>query len=212
LDLFCAAIGWPERLWLRDDISLGVILMTKFRFLLLALVVLCGLCGVAKADSADFNARIQDPSGTYYEVDSSTFTVTFSDTACPTGFDGCFIATNNTGATITSLDLVFPDTPGLGGQPAGCTTSEGGSEFADAVCALTDGVYNLYFSGGTGIANTSAFDILEVGAPAAAFGDITATATLATPEPGSALLFATGTAFVGVVLGRRRGAGELPVA
>lgn len=176
--------------------------MMKFRFLF-ALVLVCGLVGSAKADSADFNARIQDPSGTYYEVDSTVFTFDFS-TPCPTGYGGCFVATNNTGATITSLTLVFSDTPGLAGQTPACTTDEASSDFGVSDCTLVGGVYTLYFSGGSGIADGSAFDILEAGADASDFPDITATATLATPEPNSAILLGTGAAFVGVFLVGRR--------
>jgi len=197
--------------------------MMKFRFLF-ALVLVCGLCSAAKADPLDFNARVQDPPPppaglTTYDLTSNTFDVTFG--GCPayiTDATGCFLAINDTGSTMTSLDLTFlnstdPADPGnttqyLNGQPVGCTTTEGGSLFSTAACSLsTDKLtYQLDFSGGSGIADAEFFIIAEDGPDPSAFGTGSAVATLApVPEPNSGVLLGTGAMFVGMFLiGRKR--------
>jgi len=185
--------------------------MTKFRFLF-ALVLVCGFCGAAKADPLDFNARIQDPPTSFptYDITTSTFDVIFG-ASCPSDASdatGCFSGDNETGATITSIELIFPDTIGLDGQPVGCTTSEPLTLFATATCSLSpdNSTYTLDFSGGVGIAPGVLFTIAETGADPDAFGDGDyATATLSSvPEPGSVVLLGTGAAFVGVFLVGRR--------
>ena len=87
------------------------------------------LLRAAKADPLDFNARIQDPPTSFptYDITTSTFDVIFG-ASCPSDASdatGCFSPeTTKRGATITSIELIFPDTIGLDGQPVGCTTSE----------------------------------------------------------------------------------------
>ena len=110
--------------------------------------------------------------------------------------DGCFKGFNATGETITSLEVTFADTTGLGtltcdtaDNPPGLPSTVFG---ADPTCTQSGSTYTLMFSGGAGIAPDGTFIIFEDGAPPGDLGTDSATVGVATPEPDSLLLLSTG--------------------
>ncbi|WP_263366813.1 PEP-CTERM sorting domain-containing protein [Edaphobacter bradus] len=170
--------------------------MKVFRYLFVAILAL-GFSGLAKADVVDFHMGVLDPPSqlNYSDITGNTFPVTFG--ACPdflsdAGITGCFTGLNDTSFTFTSLNMIFTNGPGLGGQPATCDTAVPGSVFGGADCFLSpDGThYVLDFFGGSGIAPDTFFFITETGPAPDAFGTGEAIANV--PEPGTVLLFSTG--------------------
>ena len=188
----------------------------------LAMMFICMLSGMAKAN--DFRLTIPDaggdnPSFNTTSITSTPVDVTFA--ACVTGevgpganltYDGCASFLNSTGSAITSLELVFPNVPTLGGQTVNCAldggtgdaTPSGGIDFfQDASCSLVGatlvdgtlvgGDYILDFSDGT-IADGAFFNIAEQGV---APGDFPPGTLTATPEPGSIWLLSTGVLLLG---------------
>jgi hypothetical protein len=199
--------------------------MKVFRCLLV-LVLICGFTGFAKADTADFQQGVLDPPPMNPTPIYGTgpFSITFS--ACPTGynFDGCFEGQNLSGMTFKSLQLTYPNTPTLGGQPVSCNTTLVGSIFTNAVCFLSsDGkTYSLDFFGGPGLpscsrefdgddddddegASACTFVIVENGVDASSFptGVGTFSTTAPVPEPGTMALLSTGLTALGFVRMRR---------
>jgi hypothetical protein len=191
--------------------------MKSFRSLAV-LIAIFSLSILAKAQTPDFKFQVLDPSG----FSSTPFNFTFElGTDCPTDVQsfaatdgdgsnfGCYVATNDTGATITSIELDFLDGPGLNGQTPNClntgTTGPGAETpvFGESSCTMPDGGYDLFYSGGAGLAPGATLVLAEYGADPAAFGTVTATIT-ETPEPSSMLLLSTGVLCVGVVLSRKR--------
>jgi hypothetical protein len=188
-----------------------------------------GLAGVAKADSIDFRMSVLDgPITGAFITDSTPFPVAFGN--CPAnltaqGALGCFTGVNDTGGTITSIDLTFDNTVSttdptdffnfLNGQTPDCVPSS----FFDNVnspCFLNGAAndptatYILDFSGGSGIPPVgpgSTFYIAEFDASPDAFqggtGSVTFT-TAATPEPSSILLLFTGIGALGIFAIRQR--------
>jgi hypothetical protein len=182
--------------------------MKMFRWLL-AVALVCGLTGVAKAAS-DFHMVVLDPFST---TPIFTTPFQFSFAACSAGqlptnvknsYEGCFSGVNRTGQEWTGLQLVFSNTAPLGSQPAGCALDGSTDFFQSASCSLTpDGsTYILDFSAG-GIPNNGNFVIAEDGVDPASFPQVTATATTATPEPGSIWLFSTGALLIGFFFANR---------
>lgn len=193
--------------------------MRIFRFLYLAAFIF-GLSGLAKADGIDFHMTVLDgpPIGVNIS-DGTPFAVNF-DNPCPSvgdpalvGATGCFLLVNNTGGTITGLNLTFDNTIGpnnvdfLNGQTPDCASPV----FTDpnSPCELnTAGTqYILDFSGGAGIPplhpNNTAY-LAIFGANPDAFVNGMGTATF-TPEPSSIVLLSTGIGLMGVFfVGRRR--------
>jgi hypothetical protein len=182
----------------------------------LALVLLCGLLGTAKADVLDFQFSIFDPPVTLTEtlvyVDTP-FAITFG--ACQLGevANGCFYGLNKSLVTLTTLDITFDNTTGpagspdfLNGQPADCVTTVTGSRFSEApICGLSSGgtTYDLFFRGTPGIAPDTVFTITEIGPNPDAFQGGSGIAN-ETPEPGSIVLMSSGAAFFGLLLQRYR--------
>lgn len=151
---------------------------------------------------------------------------------------GCYLAYNNSDYTFTSIDLIFENTTGddpntnLNGQAADCLTTGAGvltpafgpspsctvnypDSYPTGISQLpTDGeVYQLYYSGGAGLAPGATLVLAEYGPDPSAFGtgigSVTESdqPTLApTPEPGSGLLLSTGALCIGLLVVRRRGA------
>ncbi|MDP9038767.1 MAG: PEP-CTERM sorting domain-containing protein [Acidobacteriota bacterium] len=174
---------------------------------LLALALVCGFAGRAKAD--DFQMIVVDPTNSYTDVFTNPFTFTFSacDAQDPTltGYVGCFVGKNLTGQVIHSLEIFVPNT--IGSQTAGCALSGTGLDlFKDATCGSgPDGVgYELSFTNGT-IGIGQFFTIAEAGADPEDFGTMTGTAN--TPEPGSLWLLSSGLLSSGYLLRRRRTGG-----
>jgi hypothetical protein len=185
------------------------------KYLLRVLFILALFCGVAshaRAQGANFHVQVLDPTCvttpdaacTLLPGDPGTpFSINLTAQTCmdqvahlpggvlPTAPFGCFVGTNNTGTSLTGVDLSF-DASMIGA--ASCDTNLPGAVFLVSSCTPpTPGspnpTYDLSFSDGA-IVNSNFFIILETGLPAGDFmGDATVTAT---PEPDSLLLLSTG--------------------
>ena len=181
----------------------------------LALVLLCGFVGTAKADTLDFQLSIFDPTSVSELVvhPGVPFAVAFGTCVLGEGASGCFYGLNDSNVTLTTLDLSFintigaPDSPDfLNSQPASCVTSVPGSQFSAApICELSpDGKsYDLSFTGTPGIGPHTIFTITETGPNPDAFQGGTAIANQV-PEPGSIALMSSGVAYLGLLFGKRR--------
>jgi hypothetical protein len=173
-----------------------------------AIVLVCGLSAVAKAD--DFQMVVIDPfTGPYSINPISTNAFSFGFSECeepgqvPAGstFDGCFTGQNETGAILTSLQMTIPV---FDDQTAGCSPSGTGLDlFSDVTCGenASDTEYILNFSGGT-IAEGEIFTIAETGVSPDDFPDVAVVANA--PEPASIWLLATGLMMSGVFFVDRR--------
>jgi hypothetical protein len=185
----------------------------------LALILLGGSLGTARADTADFQFKVQDPTPpptlTETLVYANTpFTVTMAPCQLGEAAQGCFYGLNESGQTLTTLDIGFDNSIGsapndfLNSQPADCVTNFGGSAFSTATCGLDPGdkTYDLLFSGTPGITPNEVFTLEELGPNPDAFqgGNAIAIATAMTPEPGSIVLTFSGTLLLGFLLLRRR--------
>lgn len=176
------------------------------------LILLCGLSGTAKA----FQFSIQDPlTVDALEVFAGTpFTISFEACQLGEGADGCFYGANASGATLTSLDAVFPITTAIftTSGPTCDLTNHPVSEFSAAPICGTDpsdlSDYELLLTGSPGIPIGGFFTIEETGVSADDFPDGTGVAgglgASAVPEPGSIALISTGTVILGVLLFRRK--------
>jgi len=177
---------------------------------LLAIAMVCGLSGVAKADQLDFHMVVLDPFAT-----TPIFTTPFSFTfdTCVAGqlptnvqgsYVGCFSGVNRTGQDWIGLELIFGNTGALGSQPASCALDGSTDFFATASCSLTPDTteYILDFSAGE-IPNNGSFVIAEDGVDPSLFPLISATVTTATPEPSSIWLLSSGVLGIGSWLAGR---------
>ncbi len=201
--------------------------MKLLRTLLIAAAV-SGMTLSAFGDSLDFALNVLDPPpnfpilNTLDITSAAPFNITFG--GCPQFIikgtnptaTGCFIGLNDTGQTITSLDLSFQNTTNsnpndfttvLNGQSVTCDTGNGMSLFGNVTeCSPANGpngFYNMGFDGGSGILNGQPFYIAEAGPDPTAFsGTNTGTIGFA-PEPGSFVLLSTGIAMAGLLLKRR---------
>ncbi len=202
--------------------------MKLLRTLLIAAAV-SGMTLSAFGDPLDFALNVLDPPPNFpilnaLDITSAApFSVTFG--GCPQFITngtnptatGCFIGLNDTGQTITSLDLSFQNTTNsdptdvttvLNGQSVSCDVSNSMSLFGNVTeCAAAsgpNGFYNMGFDGGSGILNGQTFYIAEAGPDPTAFsGTNTGTIGFA-PEPGSLVLLSTGAIMAGLLLQRRR--------
>jgi hypothetical protein len=172
--------------------------MMKILRLLVVAVLFLGINHVAHA----FAITILDPSGPGYStIDPG---VPFPVTFVPCIFDpseGCFLGQNTSKTTLTTLDLTFPDTSSLDGQPVTCNTV--GSLFGAASCSLSGDDYILNFSAGTGIPPWTIFLIIEDGVCPQDFPTGNAVAD-PTPEPSSIWLALSGMGSLGYLVRRRR--------
>jgi hypothetical protein len=140
--------------------------MKMLRYLL-AIALVCGLSGVARA--VDFQAIVIDPQPTPGEVNliyNQNFAVTLTpcnadqlDGLSTSDFIGCFTGLNLTGKTLTSLQTDFPAIYLAGNvlDQANCP-KETQDVFANISCGFTnssDTEYYLSFSGGDGVAAAS---------------------------------------------------------
>ncbi len=193
---------------------------------LFALAVFCGASSYAHADN--FHATVLDPScnsttmptecGIGFTDLGTSIPVALSAAQCGSGAIqppitglpadtttyGCFLGSNDTGSTITSITLHFASILDV----TGCdTTLEGlnhGPAFANNSCAVDPmGGFDLSFSGGPGVPDGNDFVILEEGVNPA---DFTGAAVISdTPEPDSLLLLSTGMLMMGLYFaGRQR--------
>jgi hypothetical protein len=196
------------------------------------LLLVFSFSGVAHADPVpnDFQFQVLDPGNeaTLNYLDGTPFNVTFSPgSSCPAAVQGyaaqlgdalfgCYLAYNNSAYTFNSINLVFQNSVGddsndnLNGQPADCLTNGAGvltpAFGSQPTCGLTGGVYDLYYSGGAGLAPGATLVLAEYGPDPSAFGTGVGTvteATTVTPEPNTLLLLSTGLC-VGIVIMRRR--------
>jgi hypothetical protein len=192
---------------------------------LLTVAAVCGLTLSAQGDSLDFKINVLDPPPfpilPALDITSDApFNVTFG--GCPQfiiggtspAATGCFLGINDTGQTITSLELTFQNTTNsdpndfitvLNGQAPTCDISNGASLFGQITdCGLENDLYDLGFAGGSGIPNATTFYIAEAGPDPSAFGTGTGTIGFAAvPEPNSMLLLSTGMMVAGILLSRR---------
>ena len=178
---------------------------------LMAIALVCGCMGVAKADPVDFHIKVldpappSDPSYPLFLITSTSFNVSFTD--CVTGelpggmtADGCFAGRNISGIDWDNLQLSFPGGGVLTGQPASCAAAPSDNIFSSTDCPVdpVNGAYDLGFADGV-IANGDYFFITEDGVvPASDFP--TGSATVLTPEPGSIVLMSTGVLLFGCLL------------
>lgn len=181
---------------------------------MLAIALVCGLTGMAKADPLDFQMVVLDPFSTT-PIFTTQFTVVFA--ACSQGqlptnvsqsYDGCFSAVNRSGLDWIGLEMVFSNTEALGSQPAGCALDGSTDYFHATQCFLaTDrSRYILDFSAGD-IPNNGSFVIAEKGVDPLLFPPGTATVTTTanpTPEPSSIWLLSTGVLVSGFFFTNRR--------
>lgn len=174
-------------------------MMKIFRYALVAVLFL-GLRGVAHG----YAITVFDPppSGPGFAfIDPGVpFDVTFVPCFFNTS-EGCFLGINDSNTKLTTLDVVFPDTTSLGGQPVNCTTV--GAAFGIADCTLSGDEYILDFSAGSGIDPWSGFIIVEDGVDPSVFPTGTAIAN-PTPEPSSIWLALSGAGSLGYLVRRRR--------
>ena len=171
---------------------------------LFVLALFCGFASSAHAAGVDFHVQVLDPSNMCFDSPnlcliadpSAPFDVGFSAATCkPLGLpsdpltDGCLIVFNDTVSdTFSSLDIKFP---GLGDLTFDCPTSNPLSIFANSKCTgPTDGIDDLFFSGGPGLPPESMMIIFEDGVSPDLF-EGTGTVGV-TPEPDSLLLLSTG--------------------
>jgi hypothetical protein len=198
--------------------------MKTLRYLL-AIGLVCGLTGVAKAD--DFQMVVVDPLPNPVPILSDSFTATL--TPCDPSqlppslvgtYLGCFTGRNETGKPITSLDILIPvfDYPANSPQSAGCLLSGTGKDlFPSVTCGTTpDGKdYFLDFSGGhipsvrgcdneedEDCGSAGIFTIAEAGVPAGSFPILSVVANA--PEPNSLWLMSTGVLSIGLFGAYRR--------
>jgi hypothetical protein len=172
---------------------------------LLAIALVCGLTGIAKAETLDFHMVVLDPFATT-PIFTTPFGFQFGDCSAgqlPTNvvgsYVGCYSGVNRTGADWIGLELDFSNTTPLSGQPGSCALDGSADSFATANCALsTDKTqYILSFTGGV-IPNNGSFVIAEDGVDPDSFPLVSARVTTATtPEPGSIWLLCTGVLMTG---------------
>jgi hypothetical protein len=131
--------------------------MKSLRYLL-AICLVLGLSGIAKAD--DFQAVVIDPipSNLVIPILADNFSVTLSPcdpSQLPSSlvgtYVGCFTGENETGSPITSLQVLIPVFSYNGPQTAGCAFSGTGLDlFTSVTCGTTSDGNNFFldFSGG----------------------------------------------------------------
>ncbi|MCU1223217.1 MAG: sorting protein [Edaphobacter sp.] len=179
---------------------------------LVAVALVCGLAGVAKADQMDFHMVVLDPFATT-PIFTTPFQFTFEPCVAgqlPTNVNGsymgCFSGVNRTGNDWAGMELSFTNTAALGSQPAGCALDGSTDFYQSATCSLTpDGSeYFLDFTIGS-IPNNGSFVIAEDGVDPSDFPMVSATIIrTVTPEPGSIWLMSTGILMVGFFFAKRR--------
>jgi hypothetical protein len=129
---------------------------------LLAFALTCGLAGVAKAQSTDFQMIVVDPTVPFSLITpiySDNFTVSLSpcqasqlEGLSPSTYLGCFTGENITGTPLTSITMEFPtfpdpSNPGQNDAPS-CAVGFSASAFSTSNCSIVGGNYVLQFSGG----------------------------------------------------------------
>jgi len=176
--------------------------LMKLFVILVIVAAIFGMSHSALGQATDFHLGVLDPNSCSASSDclvtdpGVAFPVTFSAQTCvDLGLEsgpvpsspmyGCLEALNGSGQTITSLDLIIPNTAGgLGSQPASCDSTL----FTSVSCGLSpDGsTYDLSFSGGTGIGPSQFFTFFETGADPNLFDG---TLSVGVPEGGADVLY-----------------------
>jgi hypothetical protein len=187
----------------------------KKLYCLFAIFLICGLSGTAKATRLD----LMDPHVGDYTIhglyDLSGLSVTFLDCVEPGQlpvnniFDGCYSFQNDTGLTITGIDLTISGLlPGaldcsLSGLLNALNNPLDIFPIGSTICSATASGYTLSYDDGV-ILPGEIITIGEQGVDPTKFPTVNFTATAATPEPGSLLLLSTGTVALGSFLNKRR--------
>jgi hypothetical protein len=169
---------------------------------LFAAALLCGLTGIAKAD--DFQMVVIDPPPVpHTDILTDTFTIAFHQcSASLAPYVGCFTGENETGHTLTSLQIFVPNAQSLSGQTVNCAAFGGGLDiFTSISCSQVTGGYLLLFSGGNIPSDStgrdddenpdSFFTIAEYGASADSFPRSQGRFD-PVPEPDSLMLLSSG--------------------
>jgi hypothetical protein len=207
---------------------------------LFVLALLCGGSSLAHASGIDFRMTVLDPpaeavcnpagipQGSPGNTNCTVFTggdispINLSQAACngagignglTSGTYGCFVVDNESGDTITSLELGFLIAP-LTTTPqcdSGGQVGNGGTVIPSALNVVSCGPdpsnpldYALDFAGGAGVAPGSALIVFEQGENPGDFQGGSGTIGVGvTPEPDSLLLFSTGVMMAGLYMSRR---------
>jgi hypothetical protein len=208
-----------------SEFSGGIQQMKHLLRIIFVLALLCGGSSLAHASGIDYRMTVLDPpavdtcnpvgvpQGSPGNTNCTIFTggdispINLSQAACngagvgeglTSGTYGCFVIDNESGSTITSLELSFLTGP-LNDQPAGCDTAgqNGIASALDVVsCTSANGRYDLSFAADANFAGVipgNALIVFEQGADPADFQGGSGTVGVGvTPEPDSLLLFSTG--------------------
>jgi hypothetical protein len=177
---------------------------------LFALIFVCAMSGMARAD--DFKLGVQDAPPSAINYTGSPLDVSFGSCHDGNAKDGCVTIANDTGKTLTSLLIdIVANSYTIADGGGGCLSTTPG--ILCTYSLIDDGsVYQFLFTGldippASEWCTTDTFTIEEQGIPPRDFPDARVSST---PEPASLMLLATGFLLcAGLIYRRRTGADSL---